>query len=456
MARKTQGRKKGSGTLVRRGTIWFARWTVDGKVFTKTTGTSSKREAEAVLDEFTAPFRLGGEQKTLETLSARVQGVKAEIQKHEDAQPQMTLSQAWDAYLKSPNRPDSSQDTLDHYEQQYSRFLNWVKVKHPETVELRDFTEEQAAEFANAMTKAFAEKSPEYAAGMGAAFSPNTFNKYITLLRRVWKIVGKHAKATINPWEDIKLKLLDTHSRRELTVEELVRVCESVKGDTKVLFAIGIYTGLRLADIVFMKWGNVDLVKRIISVSPRKTARRSGGKLINIPIHPSLMQILSEHTENGRTGYLLPELAAAYDHSTATFQKVYIEPVFRACGIDTQATVKGRKRRACEVGFHSLRHSFVSLCANAGTPLAIVQAIVGHSNPAMTMHYYHEDAKAVKGAIDGLPDVAGMKALPEPPDSTRATLEGIAGKLEGLTDKELADLIRVANAEKKQRLARRT
>ena len=451
MAKKTKKRGNGQGSLTLIGNTWYARWTVDGKHFTRTTGKSDRREAEKALKEIVAPFVLRDKESSLEAIGAKLGGVKAELQKHEDEQPQMTLFQAWDAYLKSPNRPDSSQDTLDHYEQQYARFLNWVNAKHPKTVELRDFTEMQAAEFANAMMKAFPEKSPEYAAGMGAAFSPNTFNKYVTLLRRVWKIVGKQAKATINPWEDIKLKLLDTHSRRELTVEELVRVCEYVKGDTKVLFAIGIYTGLRLADIVFMKGGNVDLVKRLISVSPRKTSRRSGGKLINIPIHPSLMQILSEHTENGRTGYLLPELAAAYEHSTATFQKVYIEPVFRACGIETQTTVKGRGRMSCEVGFHSLRHSFVSLCANAGTPLAIVQAIVGHSNPAMTMHYYHEDAKAVKGAIDGLPDVAGMKALPEPPNATRATLDGITAKIATLTDKELAILIKEASAEKKRR-----
>jgi len=452
---KTKKRNaNGNGTLVLRGKTYTARWMYDGRVYTRTTGTGNRKEAEKCLADFTAPFRLGNQEQTLETVAARLGGVQAEIKRHADDQPALSLSGSWQAYLDSPNRPDSSQDTLDHYEQQYSRFMNWVKAKYPKTTELRDFTEEQAAEFANAMTKAFNEKSPEYAAGVGAAFSPNTFNKYITLLRRVWKIVGKKAKATINPWADINLKLLDTHSRRELTVEELVKVCEYVKGDTRVLFAIGIYTGLCLADIVFMKWGNVDLVRRVISVSPRKTARRSGGKLINIPIHPSLMQVLSEHGQSGRTGYLLPELAAAYEHSTATFQKVYIEPVFRACGIETQTTVEGRKRRACEVGYHSLRHSFVSLCANAGTPLAIVQAIVGHSNPAMTMHYYHEDAKAITNAVTLLPDVMGTKSLPEPPDAPRATLEGIAGKLEELTDKDLANLIKAANAEKKQRLAR--
>lgn len=56
-----------------------------------------------------------------------------------------------------------------------------------------------------------------------------------------------------------------------------------------------------------------------------------------------------------------------------------------------------------EVGFHSLRHTYVSLHAERGTPQAVVQAIVGHGNPAMTNHYTHigeETARRVAGVIE--------------------------------------------------------
>ena len=58
-----------------------------------------------------------------------------------------------------------------------------------------------------------------------------------------------------------------------------------------------------------------------------------------------------------------------------------------------------------DVGFHSLRHTFVSISANAGVPLVVVQAIVGHSNPAMTQHYYHKDENALRSATAAIPDV---------------------------------------------------
>lgn len=47
------------------------------------------------------------------------------------------------------------------------------------------------------------------------------------------------------------------------------------------------------------------------------------------------------------------------------------------------------------VGFHSLRHSFVSLCAKAKTPLHVVQKLVGHGSPLLTSDVYlHWDARA--------------------------------------------------------------
>jgi hypothetical protein len=58
-----------------------------------------------------------------------------------------------------------------------------------------------------------------------------------------------------------------------------------------------------------------------------------------------------------------------------------------------------------EVGFHSLRHTFVSLCRESNAPLAVVESIVGHSNPAMTRHYTHVGELAAGRAVAALPSV---------------------------------------------------
>ena len=115
-----------------------------------------------------------------------------------------------------------------------------------------------------------------------------------------------------------------------------------------------------------------------------------------------------------------------------------IQAVFKGCGIDTRCAVSGYSRQGADVGFHSLRHSFVSLSANAGASLAAVQAVVGHSNPAMTRHYLHADQNVVKTAVGLLPDVSGNADKEKDKHAPSAKLKAVLAGLEGLGREELA------------------
>jgi len=389
MARKAKGRSKGLGTLERKGRVWRARWTVDGKTFTKTTGTSDRREAEKILAEIVAPFAAKSDAERLENLAVKIEGRKAEIRRYEDSKPALALADGFEAYRRSRERPDTGAATLDMYESQYNRLVRWAADNAPDAKEMRNFTRATADAFAT------------YLAG---ELSPNSFNKYITLFRRMWDVLAEEGRMTENPWTKIRHMALATHTRRELTLEELARVCGSVTGEMRLLFAVGIYTGLRLGDCAMMEWGSIDLARNRIMTIPRKTARHANGKPVVIPLHPTLAALLAEIPPDARTGYLLPDLAAMYEHDSGMISN-RIQAVFTRAGIRTQTTADGERARV-DVGFHSLRHTFVSLSANAGAPLAVVQAIVGHSNPAMTRHYFHESEAALQSAVAALPSIS--------------------------------------------------
>lgn len=389
MARKAKQRSKGLGTLERKGRVWRARWTVDGKTFTKTTGTSDRREAEKILAEIVAPFAAKSDAERLENLAVKIEGRKAEIRRYEDSKPALALADGFEAYRRSRERPDTGAATLDMYESQYNRLVRWAADNAPDAKEMRNFTRATADAFAT------------YLAG---ELSANSFNKYITLFRRMWDVLAEEGRMTENPWAKIRHMALATHTRRELTVEELARVCGSVTGEMRLLFVVGIYTGLRLGDCALLEWGSIDLARNRIMTIPRKTARHANGKPVVIPLHPTLAAMLAEIPPDERTGYLLPELAAMYEHDSGMISN-RIQAVFTKAGIRTQTTAEGERARV-DVGFHSLRHTFVSLSANAGAPLAVVQAIVGHSNPAMTRHYFHESEAALQSAVAALPSIS--------------------------------------------------
>jgi integrase len=205
-----------------------------------------------------------------------------------------------------------------------------------------------------------------------------------------------------------------TNSRRELTIDELRKICQAATGELRTLLALGIYSGLRLGDCATLRWGEVDLPRVMMRRIPNKTARRNPKPVI-VPIHPILRDMLASTPLKQRGEYVLPEMAALYAHNIcAVTDKV--QGHFKACGITLHkpGTGKDGKRAVIEVGFHSLRHTFVSLCRESNAPLAVVESIVGHSNPSMTRHYTHVGELAAGRAVALLPSVMS-EAEPEPP-----------------------------------------
>jgi len=269
----------------------------------------------------------------------------------------------------------------------------------------------------------------EYANKLNTGASASTFNHHLQFLRRLWRVLSKKSRAECNPWMEIRNKTAIMQSRRELTIEELRRVCEAAKGELRLLLAIGLYCGLRLGDCATLRWGEIDLVRGIIRRIPMKTSRRRA-KPVLIPIHPALRGMLTAIPTAKRRDYVLPDTATQYLRDTSAVSKL-IQAHFQKCEITTckpgtgvetkkkdkdgKLIPKSGKRAVVEVGFHSLRHSFVSLCRTANAPLAVVESIVGHNSVAMTQHYTHVGEKAALMAVSELPDVIGNTKQTPPP-----------------------------------------
>ena len=396
--------KHRTGYLFKRGSNFYLNWKVAGKVFTRALRDdnggpiTNSREAEEARQKLMAPFAVADQAAVLESMVGRLQGRKAELAGWEDQQnPPLPISQVWTGFLASPNRPDSGGATLYQYECQWSRFAEWMKEKHPNALTLREVTKDIAEEYAGNLNH--------------GALSPNTYNKHLGLLTLVFRVVKGKAKLTENVWEDLQRKRLATNSRRELTMEELRKVCQSATGELQILLAMGIYSGLRLGDCATLRWCEVDLERGLIRRIPNKIARSPNPKTVQIPVHPTLAAMLSAIRAEERTEYVLPKTAATYAHRTDEVTDS-IQAHFKACGIKvwksgTGPDSKDGKRAVIEVGFHSLRHSFVSMCRAGNVPLSVVEALVGHSNPAMSRHYTHVGELAATTAVAALPAVIG-------------------------------------------------
>ena len=270
--------------------------------------------------------------------------------------------------------------------------MSWVKGAHADCKCLRDVTPALVAEYAAHLRE--------------RGLSAGTFNKHVALGRLVCDSLAEAEGLTVNPFAKIARRRDAQHHRKELPWDKLKEVCDAAQGEMKLLLFLGIYTGQRLGDCCRLSWDEVDLMRGWIIITPSKTRSR-GGEPLHIPIHPHLRPLLEATPEEQRKGPVLPELAALYErHRDNVTDRV--QRLLRHCGISIHQADTGPKtqrRAVLQYGFHSLRHTTVTLLQEAGVPQAVVQRIVGHRTVAMTNRYTHVGRQAISEAMAKLPSL---------------------------------------------------
>jgi len=398
--------KHRTGYIYKRGQTWWLQYRIEGRTVKQSLGTTDLEEAEEKRKKIMRPFMAADLASAHAIVESQLRVVKDKAQTaFEIAHPPLAVADAWDAFVKSPNRPDSGPETLRAYALQWASLTRWLAKEHPDVKQLREVTKEIAEEYATHLT--------------GRGITPNTFNKHVRVCSLVFRILKDKAKIMENPFSDITRKHLTTQSHRELSTEELIKICQSATGELRSMLAMGLYLGARLGDAVMMEWGSVDLIKRLIRYTPHKTARRSG-RILTVPLHPVLLNIFNEIPLANRNGYIHPKMAELYKSRGACAVTNIIQAHFKKCGIKTNREGNGI-RKVASASFHSLRHSAVSLLREAGAPLSVTMAIVGHSTLAIHDTYSHAGEAALKQAVSSLPSVMGeiievkpLAALPAP------------------------------------------
>ena len=437
MARKTQGRifKRGKAK------VFWADYSVEGKRFRHAlkdingAKVTDRETAQKLLNDLVNPFRLRDKTELARQLADTVKALEEKTAEAvEIANPPLKIADAWETFIKSPARPDSGERTIFDYRGYCNAFIDWLDKEHAELIYLRDVSRDIAGKYAAYMTS--------------SGKSPNTFNKHVGFLKMFYRVLADEIRAKVNPFDGITRKKLKTESRRELTIQELYRVLNEAEGDLALLLNLGTFTGLRLGDCCTLQWGEIDLIKRVIRRIPNKTASKNP-KPVLVGIPGPLYDLLNAIPISRRKGFLLPQIAAVYsDINRRPIITRHIQAHFEKCGIQTQKQGTGRykdpetgelkstgKRAVVEVGFHSLRHTYVSLHAERGTPQAVIQSNVGHGSPAMTRHYTHigEAAARNTAAVLEMP----LAGNPKSTDPEREQLKQLADTLPLETVKEV-------------------
>ena len=308
----------------------------------------------------------------------------------------LPFSEAWATWMSMPNKSkfgNPKPNTLAGYSAIWKRLEKWAGEQNVQN--LHELTPKQAEAYMADLWK--------------AGVSERTYSAHLKQLKAMFRTLKNQAGIVLNPFEEIKPMELDTQGREAFTRDELGTICAKASGDWRYLVGIGIYTGLRLTDALHLRWE--DYGAGIITVKPAKVARRKKGnkKVVSIGAHDVLKMLLEElrRLRGGNpSGYMFPALVKEYAKDRTAASVAFGKFLRDECEIETTAEIEEgtqRKRRANLRGFHALRHSFVSMCAEAKVPITTIRDAVGHATALQSLDYAHADNAEQRKAINLLP-----------------------------------------------------
>ena len=417
-------RMKADGTPRR---VWYGRYEVNGKRFcdkldVKFAGVPpvpfslraegdgaferSRAAAQAKLDSLVADARVKHD-------SARLVEKLYEIKTGEQIQS-VKLAALPEEWSEIPRKRETNDRYAAQCRSTLARFADFVQKHNAHAEELGHVTRQTARAFMEA----------EAARGVTA----KTWNDTLKLLRATCKHLLP--AGSINPFSSMPTRETETVFRKPFTPEELKAIVDAALGDdfARPILITGICTAMRRGDCCLLKWTDVDLIRRFITVKTAKT-----GATVAIPIFPMLYDELVRHTR-AADGYVFPEQATMYEKNpdgiTWRVRKVFAAAGFKdadeesetdpvdgeaasivtvalsqangdgtdtaapaAIGGEIHAKRKGGLRRASVRDFHSFRVTWVTLALTAGVPLELVQKVTGHKTAEVVLKHYYQPGR---------------------------------------------------------------
>lgn len=164
----------------------------------------------------------------------------------------------------------------------------------------------------------------------------------------------------------------------DVTFELVLQACPAWLQPIVVLAR---YTGMRRDNIVTLQWPQVDLARKIITLEHTKNGDRLG-----VPLCDPVVEVLQQTRKTRAHPY------------GAVFLGLDGEPVTGdAVGMAFQRAC--RRLGITDFRFHDLRHTFASSLVQRGVDLYRVQRLLGHRDGRMTQRYAHLAPENLREAV---------------------------------------------------------
>jgi integrase len=155
------------------------------------------------------------------------------------------------------------------------------------------------------------------------------------------------------------------------------------------LFSLLVYTGLRRGEAIGLRWADVDLERRIISVRRSYAGQTKSSKHRTVPIPAELADTMRAYrlADPWKGDLCFPNASGEMIARNAKLQDLFHLALARA--------------NLPRIRIHDLRHVFASHFVMGGGDIFTLQRILGHSTPQLTSDTYaHLSPRHLAGEAD--------------------------------------------------------
>jgi len=326
-------------SLYKRGGVWYVALSIDGRRVCRSTRTRRKSEAYQFLTSFKNPPK-----KPFEILS---------------------LQDFTDKFLEY-SAVNHAKNTVRLFRQ-----VLGILVKMDPNLRLGDITPECIDRFKMVRLR---------------QVKPVSVNIELRMLKSAFNTALRWKLLCDNPCKGIRFAHVPDQAPQFVTpgdFEKLIRTISEEWFRELVIFAV--LTGLRRAEIVNLRWIDVDMEREVIHIQSNTRFRTKQGRRRTIPLNTTAFELLKrKQQQHGEYVFTIGGGGICGDWVTHLFKRY----------------VRKADLPDPRLHFHSLRHTFASWLVQSGATLYEVQKLLGHSSSRVTEIYSHLQPEQMHRTVD--------------------------------------------------------
>ena len=220
--------------------------------------------------------------------------------------------------------------------------------------------------------------------------SNRTINRKMASLRAYYRFLLKTETIALNPMA--KHKALKTSKKVEVPFSEMEmeKVLNTISyGDDfegardRLIITLLYTTGMRRAELIGLKIGDIDLATKTIKVLGKRNKERI------LPLLPETLALYTTYLEHRKA--VVGDHGEGHVFLSASGNKIYETLVYRIINrYFTEVSTKVKKSP------HIVRHTFATHLLNKGADLNAVKELLGHTSLASTQVYTHSGIAELK------------------------------------------------------------